>query len=143
MFSALHAPTIAEAAMILLAVVILAISAVRVRLAWYGPSVSNRTNRIYFWVGTISLIAFSIILLALFHFVEDGRVERNGLMASTLFAVNALSFTGGWRSTLPPASYDYAAARDARPGSYLGAVSFLVLALALFILVAPDILGDF
>lgn len=141
MFSALHAQTIAEAALILLAVVILMVSAVKVRLAWFGPPVSTRTNRIYFWVVAISLIAFGAILLTLFFSAEEGRVERNVLMGSILFTVSAVRFAGGWRNTIRSANFDFAAARDAEPGSYLANLFLLVLALAVLILGAADILG--
>ncbi len=143
MFSALHAPTIAEAALILLAVVILLISAVKVRLAWFGPPVSTRANRTYFWVVVISSIAFWAIMLTLFFTAEEGRLERNVLMPSVLLAMNAPGLTGGWRTAIPPATYDFAAARDARPGTYLASLFVLVLALAALILGAGAILGAF
>ncbi len=133
-------PAIAEAAMIVLAAVILAISAVKVLRGWFGPPVSSRTSRMHFWVGAISLAAFWAILIALLYSAKDGQVERNLLMGATLLAVNAVGFAGGWRSTTQPATHDFAAARIAKPGSYRGSITFLGLALVLWILGSAAVL---
>ena len=122
---------IAEAATIALASVILVISAVKVRRGWFGPPVSSRTSRLLFWFALISFFALSAIVLTFLY--TTGRTPPDlGLVSSgAVAAVCTVNFAGGWRHNTQPANPDFAAAREAEPGSYLASIVFMGFALVL------------
>ena len=96
-----------------------------------------------FWFALISFFALSAILLTLQFTTGRGRPDLNLLMLGPMLAVSTVHLAGGWRSKTQPANQDFAAAREAEPGSYLASIVLLGFALVLLMLGTAGVVGLF
>ena len=134
---------LAELVFFALPPVILASSALKLRLVWHDLPFSHQTRPVQFWIELICVLAFAVSLISLHLTAATPGVKLNLMMVAVLLGVNAGQMALSWGEPAQPFKYEFASARDKSGGLLIAAIVTFGIACAAAIFAYAILLGAF